>query len=356
MMSRLSSERVKTFSIGFKEQQHNELPYAKMIAEKYDTEHYEFIVESELIEILPSLIWHYEEPYADSSQLPTFYVSKMTRNYVTVALNGDGGDENFAGYARYEAIKRINALSKLLPKGVWSKIVIPIIKFLFPLVPSRFSRPVKMACRTLPTDLISQYAELISYFGNEDKASLLTDDFLARVEVGKDSYDTIRDVYANSLAEKPLDRLLYTDFNTYVPDDLMVKVDIVSMANSLECRSPLLDRDFVEFTDGIAPELKMKGYDKKYVFKKALRGIVPDEILYRKKSGFGLPIGDWFRGTLKDYVRSIILSEKAVGRGYFHKSYVEKLVNDHENGKYDYSRMIWALLTFEMWHNRFIDA
>lgn len=351
LMSKLSKKPIKTFSIGFKEEKYNELKYAKIIADTFKTDHTEFIVEPHAIELLPLLVRQYEEPYADSSALPTYYVSKLTRDYVTVALNGDGGDENFAGYSRYSAFQFSLLYEKfsLLNKFI----ALPVSKFLANIIKNTFFERVYRFSQTLAEDYRRRYLTYTAYFTNEQKDTLYTDSFRNKVKQ-YDTYSLIAEKFNESKTKNKMDQTLYTDFTTYLPDDLLVKVDIASMAVALEGRSPFLDHEMLELTAKIPFDLKIKGLNnKKYILKEALRGLVPNEVMFRPKMGFGVPIDSWFRGELKEYAYDILLSEKSIQRGLFKKEEVKKILDNHNRTAINYSPRIWALLTLELWFREY---
>lgn len=352
-MSKLSNKPVRTFSIGFKEKKYNELLYARIVADKFKTEHKEFIVEPHAIELLPMLVKQYEEPYADSSALPTYYVSKMTRDFVTVALNGDGGDENFAGYGRYSAFK----FSLFYENFSWLNrfVILPVSKFLYNLFQNNFLERCYRFSKTATEDYRRRYMTYTAYFTNEQKKSIYTEEFKDKVW-SEDTYNLIVDKFNESGAKNKMDQTLYVDFTTYLPDDLMVKVDIDSMAVSLEGRSPFLDHELLELTAQIPFGLKIKGFnDKKYILKKALKGLIPNKVMFRPKMGFGVPIDDWFRKELKKYAYEILLSEKAISRNIFKKEEIQKLLDKHNSSAINYSPKIWALLTLELWFREYFD-
>lgn len=353
MMSRHSDTPVKTFSIGFKEATFSELPYARMIAEKFKTDHTEFIVEPGAIEILPTLVQHYEEPYADSSALPSYYVSKLTREHVTVALNGDGGDENFAGYSRYSVQKFALLYDRF--RAVHRVIGQPAAAAFSKVVRNTFTERANRFARTLGKNYPERYVNYICYFTNEAKERLYTDSFWSKV--GKlNSELIIAEKFAEAKTPDKLDQTLYADFVSYLPDDLLVKMDIATMAVSLEARSPFLDHEMLELTAQMPFELKLKGRDqKKYILKEALRGLIPDEVMFRKKMGFGVPIEHWFRGNLDSYIREIVLSERSIDRGLFKRDAVEKILTEHQTTKINYANQIWALLTLELWFREYFD-
>lgn len=354
LMSEESSEPVKTFSIGFEEQDFSELHHARRVAERVGADHHEFIVRPDAMEVLPTLVEHYGEPYADSSAIPTYYVSRETRRHVTVALNGDGGDECFAGYERYAAMQLAETYRRVptvLREG--------FIRQLIELMPSselRRSRvrDVKRFARAASLPAVERYLRWISVFDTDAKDSLYTDEFRARMRPHR-AADFIAPWFARANGAGVVDAALLADTMTYLPNDLLVKVDIASMANSLEARSPFLDHHVIEFAASLPSELKLRGRTTKYLLKKVLRKLVPVENLERRKQGFGVPIGHWFRGEMKGFLREVLLTEKSLNRGLFKPEAVRRLVDDHVAGRADHSHRLWTLLMLELWFNRFID-
>lgn len=351
MMAKHSKTPIKTFSIGFKEEKYNELPYAKKVADTFHTDHTEFIVEPDAISLLPMLVRQYEEPFADSSALPTYSVSKLTREHVTVALNGDGGDENFAGYSRYSAFQMSLLLDHFhfLHKNIGT----PLAKLAANTIKNTFFDRVYRFSRSLSENYQSRYMDYTSYFTNPQKAELYTDEFKQKVW-RNNTYDLIAQAFGGSGSDNRTEQAIFADFNTYLPDDLMVKVDIASMAVALEGRSPFLDHEMLELSAQIPFNLKIKGLDnKKYILKEALRGIIPDEVMFRPKMGFGVPIDDWFRGELKEYSRGKLLGGRLVRDGLFRKEYIEHILDEHCATQINYSPHIWALLTLELWFEEY---
>ena len=354
LMAQESSKPVKTFSIGFEEQDFSELKYAKRVAEHVGAEYNEFVVRPNALEILPTLVEHYGEPYADSSAIPTYYVSKETRKYVTVALNGDGGDESFAGYERHVAMQ-IAETYKRIPK-VLRKALIESPVNLLPtseLKRSRF-RDAKRFLQAANLPKTERYFRWMSTFNRDAKLDLYTKDFAASVFDHNPSAYLDR-WFAKANGSGILDAALLTDQMTYLPNDLLVKVDIASMANSLEARSPFLDHKLIEFAATLPEDLKTRRFQTKSLLKKVAARLVPKEVVYRRKMGFGVPIGKWFREDLKDFVRSVLLSEKSLTRGIVKREMLEKYVNEHTNGERDHSFQLWTLLMLELWFQRFID-
>lgn len=351
LMARNSTQPIKTFSIGFNEEKYNELPYAKRVAEAFGTDHTEFIVKPHAIELLPMLVRQYEEPFADSSALPTYYVSKLTREHVTVALNGDGGDENFAGYTRYAALQA----SLLLEHFSWlaKSIGVPITKLIADAVPNTLTSRIHRFAKTLSVDYRERYMGFTSYFTNEQKAELYTDSFKAKVW-DQNTYEIIANRFLESGSKNRTEQAVYADFATYLPEDLLAKVDIATMAVSLEGRSPFLDHKLLELSTQIPFDLKIRGTNnKKYILKEALRGLVPDEVMDRPKMGFGIPIDHWFRNELKSYAYEKLLDGELVRKNIARREAIERLLDQHNTTKINYSPHIWALLTLELWFEEY---
>jgi asparagine synthase (glutamine-hydrolysing) len=354
LMAELSDKPVKTFSIGFEEQDFSELKYAKEVAKHVGAEYNEFIVRPNALEILPTLVEHYGEPYADSSAIPTYYVSKETRKYVTVALNGDGGDESFAGYERHVAMRIAEKYHKF--PSILRKIFIESPINLVPTSEIKRSR-VRDAKRFLQAASLpktERYFRWMSIFNREAKAEIYTKDFAQTVSNNHASH-FLEQWFAKSNGNGILDATLLTDQMTYLPNDLLPKVDIASMANSLEARSPFLDHKVIEFAASLPENLKMKGFETKSLLKKVAARLVPKEVIYRRKMGFGVPIGNWFRGEMKSFVKDVLLSEKSLQRNIVKPEFIEKYVREHTTAEKDHTFQIWTLLMLEMWFQKFID-
>jgi asparagine synthase (glutamine-hydrolysing) len=354
LMSQESSDPVKTFSIGFEEQDFSELHHARRIAEHVGADHHEFIVRPDALEVLPLLVEHYGEPYADSSAIPTYYVARETRKHVTVALNGDGGDESFAGYERYAAMRlaeRYHRIPGLLREGVFQQAI-----ELIPSSATRRSRirDVKRFIEAASLPKVERYLRWVSVFNTDAKQDLYSHAF-AR-ETQNSSVKRLLDpwfVRANGTGI--IDAALEADIMTYLPNDLLVKVDIATMAVSLEARSPFLDHHVIEFAASLPENLKLRGLTTKYLLKRVLKTLLPAENLERKKMGFGVPIGHWFRGSLQPFLRETILSDKALKRQLFKPEVVKRMVELHTRGERDHSHQLWTLLMLELWYQRFID-
>jgi len=354
LMSEASSEPVKTFSIGFDEQDFSELHHARRVAQHVGANHHEFIVRPDALEVLPILVKHYGEPYADSSAIPTYYVARETRKHVTVALNGDGGDESFAGYQRYAAMpiaEHYHRLPQFLRESVINKAVglIPT-----PISSRTHTGRAKRFLHAASLPKVERYLRWVSAFDRDAKRELYSEDF-SRETAGFNAGDVLEHWFDQSNGNGIVDASLLTDIMTYLPNDLLVKVDIASMAVSLEARSPFLDHHVIEFAASLPEKLKLRGLTTKYLLKRVLKKLVPVENLERQKMGFGVPIGHWFRGQMQPFLREVLLSEKALGRGLFKPQTVNQLVDLHIRGERDYSHQLWALLMLELWFQQFID-
>lgn len=354
LMAQESSQPVKTFSIGFEEQDFSELKYAKRVADHVGAQYNEFIVRPNAMEVIPTLVEHYGEPYSDSSAIPTYYVAKETRAHVTVALNGDGGDESFAGYERYAAMKIAERYNRL-PQSVRKAFVEAPVNLLpsSEIKRSRI-RDAKRFFQAANLPKTERYFRWMSTFNREAKNEIYTDDFTASVSRQNPSA-FLDEWFGKANGSGILDATLLTDQMTYLPNDLLVKVDIATMANSLEARSPFLDHKLIEFAASLPEHLKMQRFQTKSMLKKVAVRLVPKEVVYRRKMGFGVPLGKWFRGEMKDFVCSVLLSEKSLTRGIIKPEMLEKYVNEHTNAERDHSFQLWTLLMLELWFQRFID-
>jgi asparagine synthase (glutamine-hydrolyzing) len=354
LMAQESSSPVKTFSIGFEEQDYSELKYARRVAEHVGAEYNEFIVRPNALEILPTLVEHYGEPYADSSAIPTYYVSRETRKFVTVALNGDGGDESFAGYERHAAMKVARIYEKIPSFARRLFIETPVKMIPTSELRRSRARDLKRFLQAAALPKTERYFRWTSSFYREAKKEIYTPEFAEKVS-GKDASAFLGRWFAGANGSGILDAVLLTDQMTYLPNDLLVKVDIASMANSLEARSPFLDHKVMEFAASLPENLKMRGIETKSLLKKVAARLVPREVVYRRKMGFGVPVGKWFRGEMKDFVRDSLLSEKSLNRGIIKKESLKKYVSEHTNAERDHTFQIWTLLMLELWFQKFID-
>jgi asparagine synthase (glutamine-hydrolysing) len=354
IMTKLSGTPVKTFSIGFEEKEFDELSYARLVSKHFSTEHHEFIVKANAVEILPKLVWHYNEPFADSSAIPTYYVANVTKDFVKVVLTGDAGDENFAGYPRYLRSKWVASFTRLPNK--LRRDLLPNLLRTFSTFHWREKTLNRLAdfTESLSRDQARNYAEQIKIFNAKEREDIYTEDFKKFV-MGIDPLDFLIYKFEESETENLIEQLLYVDMNSYLPEDLLVKVDIATMANSLEARVPFLDHKFMEFIASIPSRLKLKGSKTKFILKTAFKDLLPEAIFNRKKMGFGVPVSRWFRRELKDYVYGILLDHKALNRGYFRRSGIVRLLDEHLSLQNDHSAKLWALLTLELWFRVFMD-
>lgn len=354
LMSHYSSQPVKTFSIGFHEKAYNELPYARLVAERYETEHYEFTVEPKAIEILPELIWHFDEPFGDPSAIPTYYVSKMTGQYVKVALNGDGGDESFAGYRRYLGYKFLEPYQKV-PYTIRNSIIAPLLKT----VKIRQKSIATMLRRLkLLNDLSLQshtdrYVRRLTIFENDLKSELLTDDAQSQFH-HLNSLDYTFCYFQDGHAQHFTDQKLYSDVMTYLPGDLLVKMDRMTMTHGLEGRSPFLDHTLMEFVATIPPQYKLRGNRTKFILKKIAKPWLPEKILSRPKQGFGVPIGKWFKHELRDMLHDTFSPSYLVREGILRETTIQRILHEHQTGTVNHHHRLWVLLNLELWYRMFI--
>jgi len=339
-----------TSSIGFEEKDFNELPYARMVASHFGTDHHEQIVRPDAVSVVETLTWHYDEPFADSSAVPTYYVSKVAREHVTVALSGDGGDENFAGYRRYYFDQRENMIRSWLPAGVRE----PVFGALASLYPKADWAPRvfrgKATFQNLARCPISAYFRSVSACQPELKCDLLHGD-MQRQLGDYDSQNVLREHYDRADTDDLLSRIQYVDIKTYLTDDILTKVDRASMAVSLEVRAPILDHKFIELAARMPSSLKLRGMNGKYIFKKALRQVLPEAVLDRTKMGFAVPLAKWFRNDLKELTFDVIFrrNQDAV----LNESTIKRVWQEHQSGLRNRSTELWTLLMFRLWERRF---
>ena len=346
--------RVKTFSIGFDDPEFDETQYAREVAQLYDTEHEELQVHADAMKVLPRLVWHYGEPFADTSAIPSFYLAELTRQHVTVALNGDGGDESFTGYRRHVGnsvtyrVGRVPRPARLALVGVAGVLGTGARNDGFR---ARLHR-VAHASLLSPAD---RYVRWMALFDEHERAKLYTPEFAAAV--GKPSAPlVVHTPWAESDADDHVNRLLDVDLHTQLVSALLVKMDIATMAHSLEVRSPLLDHRFMELAAGLPGSWKLQGRTTKKIFKDALRPWLPDHILDREKQGFAVPLAGWFRGSLRELPREILLDPRSLERGFFREGPLRRIIEDHVSGVRDTSRQLWALIQLELWLRTFVDA
>jgi len=348
MMSRLSPRPVKTFAIGFEEDEYSELPYAREAARFFKTDHTEFIVKPQMADILPKLAWHYGEPFGDSSALPSYYLARETRKHVTVALTGDGGDEAFGGYNRYAAMKLAGQLD-------WAPLSLrrslsALGKF-FPRKGRRFLQDV------LAAPAAARYFNLVGIFSEQDKNNIYAPGFLGQLAGLSRSINYLNSFFEQSKRLDLVNQMLYVDLASYLPECLMAKADIATMANSLEARSPFLDHELIERVFALSGDWKIKGMrSTKWILKESLRDLLPGSIAHRSKMGFGIPVAAWFRGELKNFWRDHALSAAALSRGYFKAGALERIFDEHVSGRRDHGYRMWVLLMLELWHQAYLPG
>jgi len=348
LMAQASGAPIRTFSIGFDEADFDELRFARQVATRYGTDHYELVVKPNALEVLPKLAWHFDEPFADSSAIPTYYVSKITREHVTVALSGDGGDENFAGYRRYA---RALALHERFDRGA-GRLTRPLLKLASELLP--VGAPGQALAGMLGAGPLERYFRLVTYQRRETLRRLLSDDVAARVGSASSPALFARLASEGDTADY-VSTLQHIDLATYLPGDILAKVDAMSMAVSLESRVPLLDHRLMEFLATVPSTFKLRNGSGKYLLQRAMAQDLPGEILTRRKMGFGVPLGAWFRRELRDMARDVLLGSQARERGLFRPSEVESLLAIHDSGRRDCSARLWSLICFELWMRQWAD-
>jgi asparagine synthase (glutamine-hydrolysing) len=347
LMSALSPEPVKTFSIGFRERRYSELDDAKTVANALGTGHHEQIVAPDAVDLLPEIVWQTSEPFADSSAIPTYCVSRFAREKVTVALSGDGGDELFAGYTRYLERDRYAAYKKI-PRVLREKMLLPFAERL------PIHAPGKYFLQEMGRLELKERQPVVEIYPNVKRG--LYAPYLSDALDKLDPPESSLAYWQNRPAGQRLSDMQYLDTKVYLPEDIMTKVDRMSMANSLETRAPLLDYRVVEFAASIPPHLHTLDGKGKYLLRKVAGRYLPPQILEKKKQGFALPVNEWFRGELHGYARELLTSDRFRGRGYFNQRTVETILGEHAKGRRDYSTWIWCLVIFELWHQAFVDA
>ena len=346
LMARNMSQPVKTFSIGFREAEFNELPDARAVAQHIGADHHEYVVEADAVSMMNELAWYFDEPFGDSSSIPTYLVARMAAGQVKMVLSGDGGDELFAGYARYRKYQQLQSLRArsfgLAGQG---------LRAASALIPgSRGVRLERIGARLsqpYPDDYLSGVA-----LATRDDLRLILDESLA----GSDPYASIRHHFTERGHDEPFERILEGDMATYLSDDILVKVDRMTMAHSLESRSPLLDHQLLEFVARLPFDLKLRHGVGKYLLKQVARELLPAEVLNKRKQGFAIPVAHWLRHDLRELMQDTLGSRAFRERGLFNLDGVARCVARHLAGTHDYSEPLWLLLTYETWARRFVDA
>ncbi len=354
IMRKLASQPIKTFSIGFPVKEYDETSYARQVAEHLGTDHHEFQVTPDALDILPKLVWHFDEPFADSSAIPTWYVSQLTREHVTVSLTGDGGDELFIGYPRYRAVAlgarldQLGPLRDLLGASFWQS------------VPSSARqkskvRQFKRFSEALRRSPLERYLDWICIFNTQRRATLYEDAFAERLP-DEDPIRFLGSTLDHIEGRDPVTAIALTDLQTYLPCDLMTKVDIASMAHALECRQPFLDVRMVELAASFPLAWKYRAGVGKRMLRKAFGHLLPNSIWSRKKMGFGVPLDHWFRAELKELTHDVLLGQRARERGLFRSDSVAELIRQHERAEFDHAYRLWALLVLELWTEQWCDS
>ena len=348
LMAEASARPVQTFSIGFDEPQFDELEHARTVARHFGADHHEFVVRPDGLSILEPLIGHFDEPFADSSAIPTWYVSEIARRHVTVVLSGDGGDELFGGYDRYLPHPRVAQFDRLALPGARA-----IAGAVWPLMPH--GARGKNFLRHVSRDENGRYLDSISFYQPDEKAALYSHD-VQRALANSSAENAIGAQFARFAGLPAHSRMMRVDFETYLPEDVLTKVDRMSMAHSIESRVPLLDNHVIDFAASLPASLKIHNGRRKHILKESVRNLLPPGIADRKKQGFGVPLGVWFRGGLTGVFSDVLRSARTRQRGYFEPAFVDRLVHEHLAGTRDHTLRLWQLLIFELWHRRYLDA
>ena len=354
LMAGLSSEPVNTCSIAFSDPAFNESAFAQKVADRYKTNHYVDMVESEDFDLIDTLARLYDEPYADSSAIPTYRVCQLARKHVTVALSGDGGDESFGGYRRYRLHLMEEQMRSALPLGIRR----PLFGLLGRVYPKADWAPRVFRAKTtfegLARTPVEAYFHSVSILRGPMRDKLFSDRF--KREIGGYNAQQVFDRHAaNAGTDDPLALIQYLDLKTYLVGDINTKVDRASMAHSLEVREPLMDHPLIEWLATLPSTFKVRGQEGKYLLKKSMEPYLPNDILYRPKMGFSVPLARWFRGPLKERVREAMLGSRLADTGWFNRSYLQHLVDAHQSGARDYSASLWTLLMFEAFLRNVLD-
>jgi asparagine synthase (glutamine-hydrolysing) len=347
LMARRSGTPVKTFSIGFDEPEFDELEHARRVADQYGTDHHEFVVRPDGVSILDRVIGHFDEPFADSSAIPTWYVSEVARRHVTVVLSGDGGDELFGGYDRYLPHPRVAAFDRYAPAG---------LRRIAAMAGDRLPHGTrgKNFLRHVGRSEQGRYLDAIRFFSTDEKPALLSADL--RASLGPVDPEARLARHFERYSDLPWpSQMMRFDLETYLPDDVLTKVDRMSMAHSIESRVPLLDNAVIDFATALPSAMKIRNGRRKHILKEVASRLLPEGLVDRPKQGFGVPLGVWFRGGLRELFADTLLSARALQRGYFQPRFVRQLVDEHLSGRRDHTLRLWQLVVFERWHQQYID-
>jgi len=357
MMSSFMDEPVKTFSVGFGDERFDELKYSKIVAEEFGTDHHEFIVDPSNVEVLPKIAWHFDEPIADPAAIPTYLLSELAKKYVTVVLTGEGGDEIFAGYEHYKMILNVEKYSKVVPNFFVKRVIPTAIR----IAPRKFldiffryssalgDKAIERANRFLSSsNLEDAYLSIVSIFDEQEKEQILSKEGGRQIKV--DISNFIREYFEKIKNANTLNKLLLFEFKVPLPDNLLMKVDKMTMASSIEARSPLLDSELVDFTSKVPASMKIRGSTEKYILRKVMEKFLPKSIVKRKKQRFFVPLDIWFEGELGEVSKQMLSNSK-----FFSQEYIQRMFSNYEKSKLYYSRQLWNLLTFELWSKIFIE-
>jgi asparagine synthase (glutamine-hydrolysing) len=347
MMAECSSTPVNTFSIGFDEPAYDELEPARRVAEHFGTQHHELIVRPDAIGMLDELVTHFDEPFADASAVPTWYVSQMARRHVTVVLSGDGGDELFGGYDRYLPHPRVVAFDRYSPQSLRGVAAMAARR-----MPD--GARGKNFLRHVGRDNRGRYLDAIRFFGADDRAALMTPEMRRRLD-GPDAEDRLGRHFDRYAGLPWPSQMMRFDTETYLPEDVLTKVDRMSMAHSIESRVPLLDNEVISFASTLPAAMKIRNGRRKHILKEVAASLLPREILERRKQGFGVPLDVWFRGNLRELFADTLLSPASLQRGYFQPAFVKRIVNEHLAGTRDHALRLWQLVVFDRWHERYVE-
>jgi asparagine synthase (glutamine-hydrolysing) len=352
-MVRSAAGPVRTFSIAFADARFDESAHARRVARHCGTDHRELLFEPDAHALLESFSWHYDDPFADSSALPSLAVSHLARSQVTVVLNGDGGDEAFGGYDRY-VLAGSTPPWRLSRRGL-TRLLARLGRLLpFTDSPNKVLRYATRQLADLDGGEAGTFARWVTLFNDFDKRFLMTDDF-HRLAVHR-SLERLDRLFSNAPGTSFAERALWVDRHSYLPDDLLVKMDLANMAHALESRSPLLDHEFVELVARVPFALKVAGGETKSIFKRAVAQRIPAEVVYRPKQGFMIPLAEWLRGPLRGLTADTLLSQRALQRGLFRRAALERLLAEHQSGRRDHAHRLWSLLVLERWFRTWVDA
>jgi len=347
LMAEASGRQVQTFSIGFDDPELDELEPARRVAAHFHTDHHEFVVRPHAIDILDDVVQHFDEPFADGSAIPTWYVSKIAREHVTVVLSGDGGDELFGGYDRYLPHPRVVAFDRYSPRALRRAAGIAAARLPHGVRGKNFLRHVAR-------DEAGRYIDAVRFFSRDEKADLLTPDAFARM-AGEDPEHHAGRRFARYANLPWASQMMRFDAETYLPEDVLTKVDRMSMAHSIESRVPLLDNRVIDFASSLPAHLKIRNGRRKHVLKEVASTLLPRDLVDRRKQGFVVPIGRWFRGGMRELVEETLLSPRCLERGYFRASFIRRLIDEHVAGRRDHTLRLWQLVIFERWNRLYVD-